>query len=147
MLQIFFEKPGFLKIPKLTLKIPQNEKHTVIGMKYSKAFKTSLLQLAENTGELASVGAGAWPAAKSHPGTHSWPAVASGQHHPLPLTAGFPHCNKVSGASGQRQCYLRHMAAQAGALWVLESQSLHMELVGNEDVTNDTAHMLSSNQV
>lgn len=39
------------------------------------------------------------------------------------------------------------MAAQAGALWVLELQSLHMELVGNEDVTNDTAHMLSSNQV
>lgn len=40
-----------------------------------------------------------------------------------------------------------HMAAQAGALWVPESQSLYLELLGNEDVTNDTAHMLSSNQV
>lgn len=52
-------------------------------------FKTSLLQLVENTGELASAGTGAWPAPESHPGTHSWPAVAAGQHHPLPLAAGF----------------------------------------------------------
>lgn len=59
-------------------------------MKCAKPLKTSPLRSAENSGELASVGAGAWPVPESHPSTHSWPSQLRDSTVHCPLLC-FPH--------------------------------------------------------